>query len=422
MPLGNTVHTIGQRLNDRGVHCGFIGKWHLTGTDYFDTGRPQPGWDPTYWYDMRDYLGELSPEDRVRSRKGMTGNDPSWSKEKCYAYRCTGRALSFLEENKGEDFLLCLAYDEPHDPSLCPIEYSEMYNDFVFPSDPNVNDPLSDKPVEQRIWAEGRLGRPPVPIKQKHFFGSHTFVDHEIGRVLDAIQANAPDAMVIYTADHGVFLNSHRLTGKGPAMYDEITCIPFLVKWPGTTPANTVSSSLVSHIDLSGTLMDFFGFEMPKTLEGGSLLPLLRDPKSTVRNEAFIEWGRYEVDHDGFGAFQPIRAICDGRYKLCINLMVSDELYDLQEDPGEMRNLIDSAEHAALRNILHDKLLHQMDVSRDPFRGYYWGRRSWRPDFPEAWENSGMTRQRESDGYLPRELDYDTGLTMKDSTRPKNKG
>jgi uncharacterized sulfatase len=87
-----------------------------------------------------------------------------------------------------------------------------------------------------------------------------------------------------------------------------------------------------------------------------------------------------------------------------------------------MRNLIDSAEHTALRNSLHDKLLHQMDISRDPFRGYYWGRRSWRPDFPETWENSGMTRQRESDGYLPRELDYDTGLTMKDATRSKNKG
>ena len=60
-----------------------------------------------------------------------------------------------------------------------------------------------------------------------------------------------------------------------------------------------------------------------------------------------------------------------------------------------------------------------MNVSRDAFRGYYWGRRAWRPEYPETWENSGMTRQRESDGYLPRELDYDTGLTMEAATRPK---
>jgi uncharacterized sulfatase len=100
--------------------------------------------------------------------------------------------------------------------------------------------------------------------------------------------------------------------------------------------------------------------------------------------------------------------------------MTTDELYDLQSDPSEMLNLIDSQEHTAIRNDLHDRLLNWMNVSRDPFRGYYWGRRAWRPEFPVRWENAGFTRQREDDGYLPRELDYDTGLTMSSATRPKN--
>ena len=69
MPLGDTTHTIGQRLTDKGIRCAFIGKWHLSGTDYFDTGIPAPGWGRDYWYDMRDYLEELSPADRVRSRE-----------------------------------------------------------------------------------------------------------------------------------------------------------------------------------------------------------------------------------------------------------------------------------------------------------------------------------------------------------------
>lgn len=84
-----------------------------------------------------------------------------------------------------------------------------------------------------------------------------------------------------------------------------------------------------------------------------------------------------------------------------------------------MNNLINSEEHASIRNDLHDRLLNWMNESRDPFRGYYWGRRPWRADFPETWDNSGMTRQRENDGYLPRELDYVTGLEMVDATRPK---
>jgi uncharacterized sulfatase len=99
--------------------------------------------------------------------------------------------------------------------------------------------------------------------------------------------------------------------------------------------------------------------------------------------------------------------------------MTTDELYDLEADPAEMTNLISSQDHAAKRNELHDKLLDWMNRTRDPFRGYYWGRRAWRPEFPVSWENAGMTRQREDDGYEPRQLVYETGLTMKEATRPK---
>ena len=64
MPLGDTVKTIGQRLHDHGLHTAFIGKWHLDGGDYFGLGRCPDGWDPAYWYDMRNYLEELSRADR----------------------------------------------------------------------------------------------------------------------------------------------------------------------------------------------------------------------------------------------------------------------------------------------------------------------------------------------------------------------
>ena len=70
--------------------------------------------------------------------------------------------------------------------------------------------------------------------------------------------------------------------------------------------------------------------------------------------------------------FQPIRCIFDGRYKLVINLMTSDELYDLQEDPYEQENLILDKAYAKIRNNLHDRLIEQMNVTRDVFRGYYW--------------------------------------------------
>ena len=419
MPLGDTVHTVGQHLRDRGIHTALIGKWHLDGFDYFGTGRAPDGWDAKYWFDMRDYLDELSPADRRRSRDPNTGD---WPAEMCFGRRVTDRAIHFLADHSQKDFLLCVCYDEPHGPSLCPKEYSDMYREYTFPASPNLSDTLKGKPEEERVWARRTLQDQPIRTHDPKFFGSHTFIDAEIGRLMAQVQKSAPQALILYTSDHGVFLGSHRLLDKGPAMYDEITRVPLIVSWPGHTPPNTVNHNLASHIDLPGTLMEFWGIKPAATLEGGSMLAALSNPEAPTRNEVFIEWGRYEVDHDGFGAFQPIRCVCDGRHKLSIHLMTSDALYDLENDPFEMVNLIDSPQHRAIRNRLHDKLLDWMNTSRDPFRGYYWGHRAWRPEFPETWSNAGMTRQRESDGYLPVELDYNTGLAIIVATRPKKDG
>ena len=405
-------------MQDHSIHTAYIGKWHLDGSDYFGTGRAAPGWDRTYWYDQRDYLDELSPADRVRSREVQTNRDPSLTAEFTFGHRCSNRAIDFLEKHGAEDFLLVVSYDEPHGPYRCPRPYSEMYRDFVFPSS-NVDDPLTNKPEEQRVWAGERLHRKQPPIHAPDFFGCLTFIDSEIGRVLDAIDRHAPGALVLYTADHGDFLESHRLNGKGPAMYEEITRVPFLARWPGHAPAESVCKHPMSHIDVTGTLLEYFGLEVPKSLEGQSMLATFRDPGVKPRDQVFIEWGRYEVDHDGFGGFQPIRCVVEGKYKLAIHLLTSDELYDMENDPGEINNLIHSPEYATKRNDLHDRLLAWMNRTRDPFRGYYWGRREWRQDYPVSWENSGMTRQREPDGYEPRQLVYETGLPMQEATRPK---
>ena len=248
MQLGINEHTIGQRLTDQGVHCAHMGKWHLAATDYFDTGICPPGWDPEYWYDMRTYLKELSPEDRVRSRKPSTSLDPTWPAEKCFAYRVSSRAIDFLTRNQGKDFLLCISYDEPHNPSLSPVEYSRMYQDYEFPGNPNLADPMTDKPSAQRLWAGKAAQNGQHSIKNPQLFGSHTFCDAQIGRVLDQIQKSAPNALVIYTADHGILLGSHHLNDKGPVMYDEITHIPFMAKWPGQiAPGTVISQSRLAH-------------------------------------------------------------------------------------------------------------------------------------------------------------------------------
>ena len=137
--------------------------------------------------------------------------------------------------------------------------------------------------------------------------------------------------MVIYTSDHGDFLESHCLSGKGPAAYDEITRVPLFIRGPGIA-SGSVSDAPVSHINLAPAVFELFGIPQPPVFAGKSLLPQARGEQERVNEFCFMEFGRYEVDHDGFGGFQPMRAVFDGRYKLSLNLLSQDEFYDLQEN------------------------------------------------------------------------------------------
>lgn len=421
MPIGDNVKTIGQRLRDHGIHCGYIGKWHVDGSDYFGLGRCADGWDPKYWYDMRCYINELSPAERQRSRL-TPSQGPAIDSSFTYAHRCSDRAVEFLKNHGGEDFLLVVSYDEPHHPFLCPPEYSDMYRHYTWPRTRNHFDSLHHKPAHQAVWAQSLPAQDPATrhISVADYLGCNSFVDNQIGRVLDAIDQLATNAMIIYTSDHGDGPYSHGITNKGPVAYDEIARIPFIVSWPRTATKSAQSRAPTSHIDIAPTIMDAFGLPLPKSLDGRSMLATIRNPDKAVNDAIFIEYGRYEVDYDGFGGFQPMRAIYDDRCKLVVNLLSSDEFYDLQTDPQEMTNLIDSTQHITLRNNLHDRLLDWMNRTRDPFRGYYWERRPWRHDArPATWDYTAMTRQRENEEYEPRQLDYDTGEPMTQAVRSK---
>lgn len=421
IPLGANVKTIGQRLTDNGIHAAYIGKWHLDGGDYFGMGICPEGWDPEYWYDMRCYLEELTEEERVLSRKSST-NALNISADFTFGHRCADRAIDFLEKHGDEDFFLTVSLDEPHDPGLCPEPYASMFNGYDFPKAPNVWDTLEGKPLYQKCWAGGAINtdRDQVKLRAPGFFGCNSFADSEIGRVIDKIQTLAPDAMMIYTSDHGDGLGSHCLDCKGPTMYNEIARVPMMIAGPGV-PAGVVDENPVSHINIAPMILEYMGIPIPKCLEGKSLLQEVYHPEIRTNEYVVTEFTRYEIDHDGFGGLQMMRAIFDGRYKLAVHLLDPiDEFYDQKEDPYEMKNLIweESCEEEKVR--LHKLLLDWMNNTRDPFRGYQWEYRPWRKGLPgPTWGYTGYTRQRENEEYEPRQLDYGTGLPMKEASRPK---
>ncbi len=421
VPLGDNVKTVGQRLSDAGIHCGYIGKWHLDGGDYFGLGRCPEGWDPEYWYDMKCYLEELTEEERLKSRKSETAYGEDMTEGFTYAHRCSDRAIDFLNRYKDEEFFLTVSYDEPHGPCLCPAPYNRMYEGFRFDDNENFGDDLSKKPLFQQLWAGDAIEKSPEEINRPSemlslFLGCNSFADYEIGRVLETIDREVPDALVIFTSDHGDMLGAHRLQGKNACAYKEIANIPLIIRGG---EAGKVVTAPASHIDLAPTVMDYMGLPVPVLLEGKSMLPQIYDTNVVVNEHVHVEFTRYEVDHDGFGGLQMMRSVTSAEHKLVINLLDTDELYDLKKDPGEVHNLICDPEYAKVRDELHDILLEHMNETRDLYRGYQWASRPWRKDKHPVWSNDGYTRQRENEEYEPRQLDYDTGLEMEKAVRKK---
>mgnify|MGYP001323603189 CR=1 FL=1 len=413
LPLGNTMKTLGQRLSAQDVHCAYIGKWHLDGHDYFGDGVCPDGWDDDYWYDMRRYLEELSPEERAKSR--MTQGEQGSEREFTFAHRCSNKAIKFLSEHGDEDFFLAVSYDEPHHPFLCPEPYASEYADFEFPKSKNIWDQLDGKPEHQKVWGQGKLpnDKDAVKLIYTSFFGCNGFVDDEIGRVVSRVKELAPNAVIIFTSDHGDMLQSHCMGAKGPSPYEEIMRIPFIINWPGITDRGVVFDKPVSHINIVPTIFDIMGLEKPREIDGDSIYDVILNPENAADRKIFFEYGRFGCVNDAAGGFQPLRGVFDGRYKLCINLLTSDELYDLETDPEEMNNLIEAEETEAIRNSLHDDILLWMNQTRDPFRGYYWHCRPWRKDAPEpSWSYTGKRRYEASDVGEPTQLDYQNGVTV----------
>ncbi|NLZ69369.1 MAG: sulfatase-like hydrolase/transferase, partial [Spirochaetales bacterium] len=277
----------------------------------------------------------------------------------------------------------------------------------------------------QKLWAGFHLSedKTKLKIKPRLFLGCNSFADYEIGRVIDKVKELAPNAMIIYTSDHGEALGAHSIELKGSSVYEEITHIPFIVaRGNFKPPINKKYSSVISHIDITPTILDYFGVDLPPVLAGVSMRPIISNPESEhLHDTVFTEFHRYEIDHDGFGGIQFMRGAISDDAKLAIHLLEkTDEMYDTVKDPYELNNIIEDPNYAEKRNKIHESILKMMNDTRDPYRGYQWRCRAWNNNTPD-WECDGYTRQRPSGKGERVQLDYDTGLEIKETVRFKRK-
>jgi arylsulfatase A-like enzyme len=156
-------------------------------------------------------------------------------------------------------------------------------------------------------------------------------------------------------------MGDHGLVLKGPAHFHGVLNVPLIWKIPGYDK-NKLSNALVSSIDIPSTILDLLGIEPLKSMQGYSISPLLRNPddNNRVRDHILIEDDDYE--HSGKGISTSVRTLITEDHRLTTyrNYESIGDLYDLRNDPNEMRNLWDNTDYKKIKYNLLNKMLHNM--------------------------------------------------------------
>lgn len=359
--LSHRLVTFPRLLHDAGYETAFIGKWHM-GTD----DSPRPGFDR--WISFKGQGTYHNPTLNIDGKEQpATGYMTDILSE---------RAVEFIKQPHTKPFLLYLAHKAVHpelqqnadgsviDPTggvFIPAErHKHLYADAPVPHRANARDSLAGKPALQR-----RIGDLP-PLGPATGTSDETVrnrlrilaaIDEGVGTMLAALQERQllENTIVIFTSDHGYFYGEHGLSFERRLAYEEAIRIPLLMRYPSTIKPGSTYDPFILSIDLAPTLLEIGGAAVPKEVQGRSFVALLKGAAYEPRRSFLIE-------HSSDNVFQRMtnmgyRAIRTDRWKYIryADLTGMDELYDLQADPFELKNVIaDPSAKDALATLQRD--------------------------------------------------------------------
>jgi arylsulfatase A-like enzyme len=275
-----------------------------------------------------------------------------------------------IAAKENRPFLVRCDFWGPHAPYVIPGRYAEMYDPREIPEWPNFLDSLEGKPSIQRTmkkyWGVRDFGWREWSRLVAMCYGYVTLIDDQVGRLLGALDelGLADDTAVFYTSDHGGMVGAHGLCDKGPHLYDEEIRIPLVARVPGAAEG-TRSNAVAYNMDLMPTILDIAGADVPDDLDALSLMPVVRGEVDKVREPvAYVEF------HGHQGPYSQ-RLIYADDVKYVFNAPDGDELYDLAADPGELKNLIDDPDYAAVLTQMKRRLLDFIIGTDDPIRRFF---------------------------------------------------
>ncbi len=326
-PAKNVTHA--SLLKAAGYKTAYIGKFHMDG----QTGQ-RPGFDFS-----ASFVGQGQYFDCPIEVDGKSTPSKGWVDDVCTDY-----ALQFIRANKDKPFLLVVGFKATHSPFEPPERHAKTYEGEKLRSVPNLDiDPIYRQADKQKVDSvTANLG----------IFRCITAADDDLGRILKELDdlKLADDTVVVFTSDNGYYLGEHGLHDKRSA-YDESLRIPLLVRYPRLAGKGKRIDQIALNIDLAPTLLDFAGVPIPKEMQGRSWRPLLEGKDADWRKAFFYS---YFFENGGSPPTPTVTAVRTDTAKL-IKYAGHDEwteVFDLKNDPYELKNLARDESSVALRNEL----------------------------------------------------------------------
>ncbi len=329
-----------QYLQKAGYQTAFLGKWHMGHVD----DSPKPGFD--YWLSFRGQGHYFPPGPRYT----LNLNGRRVPQRGYITDELTDYAIHWLRQrDRSRPFFLYLSHKAAHGPFQPAPRHKGRYAGKPFPKPPTFQDAPADVLLKPR-WVRdqrdswhgveflyhGRLGR--IEEIYRAYCETLLAVDESVGKLMDylAKEGILDSTIIIYMGDNGFGWGDHGLIDKRTA-YEWSMRVPLIVRCPELFRPGTTIEEMVANIDIAPTILAAAGLKAPDTMDGMNFLPLLKGERVRWRDALLYEyfWER------NFPQTPTMHAIRTKRFKYIhyYGIWDIDELYDIQADPHETRNL-----------------------------------------------------------------------------------
>lgn len=383
--MNTNHHTFADVLNENGYNTAYIGKWHMYAAElgnhydaknsYIPKGRDRLGFDGYFaGYNFRHEYGVGTAYYHLDSPEKIYY-------EKYEPDAQVDMAIDQMRSLSGKDdpFALFLSIGTPHDPWVAenvPPEYLERFKDKEFKLPPNYlkdNDPHADE------WARlSEEERSELTEWMRVYYAMAANLDDNIGRLMEAIREMGleENSIIVFTSDHGELFGAHGRRAKN-IFYEEAVRVPFLVKWKGQLPEGVKRNFVFNTVDIMPSFLSMMGLPVPDEVEGEDLSACIRGEADTEEGALMMCTGPTAVFGDG----NEWRAYRTKRFTYAVFKSDGMELlFDDQEDPYQMHNLIQDPLYQQIAADLKAKMYAKMEQIGDKFENNSFYEKNWVED------------------------------------------